>query len=160
MQNIKKIIYHLSESEHTVLKKPVQDLLSQGLMCPSLSTWGAPALFENKKKNSVLRFCIDYPAFHKPTIKNSYPLSCIKDLCDRFIEAKIFSKIDFRSEYYQIRLAEEAIEKAALNTRYGHCEFLALTYGLTKRPATFMTLMNEIFHDFLDKIVKETRINF
>ncbi len=86
-------------------------------------------------------------------MKNSYPLPRIDDILDQLSTAKYFTKIDLRSGYHQIRLDEESIPLTAFRTRYGHFEFQVLPFGLTNAPATFMSLMNEDFSQFLGKFI-------
>jgi hypothetical protein len=145
-------IYRLSYLEMNELKRQLADLLQKGFIRPSVSPFGAPVLFVHKKEGS-LRLCVDYRALNKITIKNRYPLPRIDELMDRLVGAKYFTKIDLYSGYHQIRIKEEDIPKTAFRTRYGHFEFLVLPFGLTNAPATFMTLMNDIFRDYLDKFV-------
>ena len=144
--------YRLSAAELTELKKQLAELSAAGFIRPSKSPFGAPILFV-KKKDGSMRMCVDYRALNNVTIKNSYPLPRVDELFDRLQGAKLFSKIDLRSGYHQIRIADEDVPKTAFRTRYGHYEFLVLPFGLTNAPATFMHLMQQTFRQHLDKFV-------
>ena len=145
-------LIRLSASELVELKKQLDELLKAGFIRPSKSPFGAPILFV-KKKTGEMRMCVDYRALNNITIKNSYPLPRIDELFDRLQGAKYFSKIDLRSGYHQIRIAEGDEAKTAFRTRYGHFEFLVLPFGLTNAPGTFMHLMHETFRQHLDNFV-------
>eukprot|EP00253_Pinus_taeda_P004481 PITA_04481 len=144
--------YRMSVPELTELKMRLQELLDKNYIRPNVSPWGAPVLFV-KKKDGNLRMCIDYRQLNKLTIKNKYPLPRIDELFDQVKGRTIFSKIDLRSGYHQIRIKDEDIAKTAFRTRYGHYEFVVLPFGLTNAPTTFMCLMNGIFHPYLDQFV-------
>ncbi|WVZ84302.1 hypothetical protein U9M48_031349 [Paspalum notatum var. saurae] len=119
---------------------------------PSTSPLGCPAIFVEKKDKS-LRMCVDYRPLHAVTIKNKYPLPRIDILFDQLLGAKVFSKIDLRSGYHQIKVRKEDIPKTAFTTRYGLFEYLVMSFGLTNAPAFFMYLMNSIFMPELDIFV-------
>ncbi|GJX74040.1 putative reverse transcriptase domain-containing protein [Tanacetum coccineum] len=134
------------------LADQLQELSDKGFIRPSSSPWGAPVLFV-KKKDGSLRMCIDYRELNKLTVKNRYPLPRIDDLFDQLQGSSIYSKIDLRSGYHQLRVREEDISKTAFRTRYGHYEFQVMPFGLTNAPAVFMDLMNRVCKPYLDKFV-------
>jgi hypothetical protein len=144
--------YRMSTPELVELKLQLKEMMDKGYIRPNVSPWGAPVLFV-KKKDGTLRLCIDYRQLNKVTIKNKYPLPRIDDLFDQLGGASIFSKIDLRSGYHQVRIKGEDIHKTAFRTRYGHYEFVVVPFGLTNAPATFMCLMNNVLNKFLDKFV-------
>nr|GEU70225.1 putative reverse transcriptase domain-containing protein [Tanacetum cinerariifolium] len=124
----------------------------RGFIRPSTSPWGAPILFV-KKKDRSFKMCIDYRELNKLTIKNHYPLPRIDDLFDQLQGSSIYSKIDLRSGYHQLRVKDEDIPKTAFRTRYKHYEFQVMPFGLTSAPAVFMDLMNRVCKPYLDKFV-------
>jgi hypothetical protein len=149
---ISKRPYRMPPNELAELKIQLQDLLDKGYIRPSASPWGCPALFVKKKDNS-LRLCVDYRPFNAVTIKNKYPLPRIDILFDQLAGAKVFSKIDLRSSYHQIKIRPSDIPKTAFSTRYGLYEYLVMSFGLTNAPAYFMYLMNSVFMQELDKFI-------
>ena len=106
-----------------------------------------------KKKDGTLRMCIDYRQINKVTVKNKYPLPRIEDLFDQLKGAGVFSKIDLRSGYYQLRVKDVDVPKTTFRTRYGHYKFLVMPFGLTNASATFMDLMNRVFRPYLDQFL-------
>ncbi|GAU21686.1 hypothetical protein TSUD_242580 [Trifolium subterraneum] len=144
--------YRMSASELNELKKQLEELLEKKFIRPSISPWGASVLLV-KKKEGTMRLCIDYRQLNKVTIKNKYPLPRIDDLMDQLVGACVFSKIDLRSGYHQIRVKKEDIPKTTFRTRYGHYEYSVMPFGVTNAPGVFMEYMNRIFHSFLDKFV-------
>ena len=139
-------------NELAELKKQLRELLDKGYVQPSSSPWGAPVLFV-EKKDGTQRMCIDYRSLNEVTIKNKYPLPRIDDLFDQLKGACVFSKIDLRSGYHQLRIRHTDIPKTAFVTRYGLYEFTVMSFGLTNAPAYFMYLMNKVFMEYLDKFV-------
>ncbi|GJU38895.1 putative reverse transcriptase domain-containing protein [Tanacetum coccineum] len=144
--------YRLAPSEMKELSDQLKELSDKGFIRPSSSPWGAPVLFV-KKKDGSFRMCIDYRELNKLTVKNRYPLPRIDDLFDQLQGSSIYSKIDLRSGYHQLRVREEDIPKTAFRTRYGHYEFQVMPFGLTNAPAVFMDLMNRVCKPYLDKFV-------
>ena len=144
--------YIMTPAELKELKTQLQELMDRGFIRPSISPWGAPVLFV-KKNDDTWRLCIDYKQLNKVTIRNKYPLPRIDDLFDQLQGARVFSKIDLRSGYHQLRIRESDIPKTAFRTRYGHYEFLVMSFGLTNAPAAFMDLMNRVFRLYLDRFV-------
>lgn len=144
--------YKKSQPEHDEMQRQIKKLLDSGEIQPSVSPYGSPVLFV-KKQDGSLRMCIDYRAVNKQTVKNKYPLPRIEEMLDQLGKAKYFTKFDLDSGYHQIRVAQEDVYKTAFSTRYGHYEFLVMPFGLTNAPATFQTLMNDIFRPFLDKFI-------
>ncbi|KAL0534344.1 hypothetical protein IC582_028634 [Cucumis melo] len=149
---ISRAPYRMAPAELKELKIQLQELLDKGFIRPSVSPWGAPVLFV-KKKDGSMRLCIDYRELNKVTVKNRYPLPRIDDLFDQLQGATVFSKIDLRSGYHQLRIKDEDIPKTAFRSRYGHYEFIVMSFGLTNAPAVFMDLMNRVFREFLDTFV-------
>ncbi|KAG8472896.1 hypothetical protein CXB51_034783 [Gossypium anomalum] len=149
---ISTALYRKTPTELRELKTQLQELMDRGFARPSSSPWGAPVLFV-KKKDGTMRLCIDYRQLNKVTTKNKYLLPRIDDLFDQLKGASVFSKIDLRSGYYQLRVRDSDIPKTAFRTRYGHYEFLVMPFGLTNAPAVFMDLMNRIFRPYLDRFV-------
>jgi hypothetical protein len=134
------------------LKTQLQELLGKGYIGPSSSPWGCPALFV-KKKDGSLRMCVDYRPLNAVTIMNKYPLPRIDVFFDQLAGAKVFSKIDLRSGYQQIKTRPRDILKTAFSTCYGLYEFLVMSFGLTNAQAYFMYLMNSVFMTELDRFV-------
>ncbi|WVZ57271.1 hypothetical protein U9M48_007676 [Paspalum notatum var. saurae] len=144
--------YRMDANQLAELKEQIQELLDKGYIRPSTSPWGAPVIFV-PKKDGTQRMCIDYRALNDVTVKNKYPLPRIDDLFDQLKGASVFSKIDLRSGYHQLKIRASDIPKTAFVTRYGLYEFTVMSFGLTNAPAYFMYLMNKVFMEYLDKFV-------
>jgi hypothetical protein len=125
---------------------------AKGFIRPSSSPWRAPVLFI-EKKDGTQRMCVDYRSLNEVTIKNKCPLPRIEDLFDQMKGASIFSKIDLRSGYHQLRIWESDIPKTTFHTRYGLYEYTMMSFELMNAPAYFMYLMNKVFMEYLDKFV-------
>ena len=118
----------MSTPELKKLQMQLENLLKKGYICPSVSPWGSPVLFVNKN-DGILRLFIDFRQLNEVTMKNKYPLPRIDDLFNQLKDEKIFSKIDLRSSYHQVRIKEEDISKTSFRTRYGHYEFTVVPFG-------------------------------
>ncbi|GJU17282.1 putative reverse transcriptase domain-containing protein [Tanacetum coccineum] len=144
--------YRLAPFEMKELSDQLKELFDKGFIRPSSSPGGAPVLFV-KKKDGSFRICIDYRELNKLTVKNRYPLPRIDDLFDQLQGSSVYSKIDLRSGYHQLRVREEDISKTTFRTRYGHYEFQVMPFGLTNAPIVFMDLINRVCKPYLDKFV-------
>ena len=144
--------YRMAPHELAELKTQLDASLAKGFIRPSSSPWGCPVLFVTKKDGTE-RMCVDYRPLNLATIKNKYPLPRINDLYDQLAGSAVFSKMDLRLGYHQIRIRKEDIPKTAFTTRYGLYEYTVMSFGLTNAPATFSRLMNSIFMEYLDKFV-------
>jgi hypothetical protein len=149
---IAKSPYQMSPVEKKELKVQLQGLLDKGYIRPSTSPWGCLVLFV-EKKDKELCLCIGYRPLNVVTIKNKYPLPRIGILFDQLAGAQVFSKIDLRSDYHQIKIRAQDIPKTTFTTRYGLYEYLVLSFGLTNALAHFMYLMNSVFTPDLDQFV-------
>ncbi|GJU00182.1 putative reverse transcriptase domain-containing protein [Tanacetum coccineum] len=144
--------YRLAPSEMQELSNQLQELADRGFIRPSTSPWGAPVLFV-KKKDGSFRMCIDYRELNKLIVKNRYPLPRIDDLFDQLQGSSVYSKIDLRLGYHQLRVRDKDIPKTAFKTRYIHYKFQVMPFGLTNAPAVFMDLINRVCEPYLDKCV-------
>jgi hypothetical protein len=149
---ISKAPYKMSREELAELKIQLKNLLDKGFIHLSSSPWGCSALFVSKKDKG-LRLYVDYRSLNAVTIKNKYPLPHIDILFDQLVGAQVFSKIDLRSGYHQIKIRDKDIPKTAFSMRYGHYEYLVMSFGLINAPAHFMYLMNSVFMPELDTFV-------
>lgn len=139
----------MSPAELTQLRKTIDELLRKGFIRPSSSPFGAPITFA-KKKNGELRMCVNYRVLNSSTVRNE---ARSDEIFDQIKGAKVFSKLDLCSGYYQVRINDADIEKTAFRCRYGHFEFQVMPFGLTGAPSTFMRIMNEVLHPYLDTFV-------
>jgi hypothetical protein len=147
---IYKSPYRMATPELTELKEHIKELLVKWFIHPSSSMWGAPVIFV-LKKDGTQRLCMYYRALDEVTIKNKYSLPRIDDLFNQLCGACVFSKIDLRSGYHQLKIRECDIPKTALILRYGLYEYTVKSFGLTNAPAYFMYLMDKVFMEYLDK---------
>jgi hypothetical protein len=149
MVPLNKAPYKMFPVEMKELEIQLQGFLDKGYIHPSTSPWGCSALFV-EKKDKELCVCVDYRPLNAVTIKNKYLLSCIDILFDQLPGAQVFSKIDLRSGYHQIKIRPKDIPKTAFTMRYGLYEYLVMSFGLTNALAHFMYLMNSVFMPELD----------
>jgi hypothetical protein len=149
---IYKTPYKMATPELVELKEHIKELLEKGFIHPSSSLWGAPVIFV-PKKDGTQRLCMYYRALNEVTVKNKYPMPRIDDLFDQLHGACVFSKVDLRSGYHQLKIRECDILKTAFVSRYGLYEYTVMSFELTNALAYFMYLMNKVFMEYLDKFV-------
>jgi hypothetical protein len=149
---IYKRFYRMATQQLAELKEHIKELLEKGYICPSSSLWGALVIFV-PKRDGTQRLCVDYRALNEVTVKNKYPLPRIDDLFNQLRGACVFSKIDLRLGYHQLKIRECDIPKIAFILRYGLYEYTVMYFGLTNAPTYFMYLMNNVFMDYLDKFI-------
>jgi hypothetical protein len=149
---IYKTPFRMTTPELAELKEHIRELVEKGFIRPSSSPWRAPVIFV-PKKDGTQRLCVDYHALNEVTVKNKYLLPRIDDLFYQLRGACVFSKIDLRSGYHQLKVRECDIPKTAFISRYGLYEFTVMSFGLTNAPAYFMYMMNKVFIEYLDKLL-------
>jgi hypothetical protein len=149
---ISKRSYRMHVNELVELKKQRAELQAKGFIRPSSSPWGAPVLFV-EKKDGTQQMCVDYRSLNEVTIKNKYPLPRIENLFDKMKGASVFSKINLRSGYHQLKIWGSDISMGAFCTRYGLYEYIVMSFGLTNASDYFMYLMNKVFMEYMDKFI-------
>lgn len=144
--------YRYPSMQKSIIEELIKEMLHNGIIHMSSSPFASPVVLV-KNKDRGWRLCVDYRMVNKLTNKNRYPIPLMEDLFDELGKARVFSKLDIKSSYHQIRVKEEDRSKTTFQTHAGHYEFLVMLFGLSNTPATFQNIMNHIFRDYLRKFV-------
>jgi hypothetical protein len=144
--------YRYSPTQKDEIERQVKEMLTNGVIQPSLSPFASPVILV-KKKDGSWRFCVEYRHLNAITVKNKYPLPIVDELLDELHGVVYFTKLDMKSGYHQIRLQADDEHKTAFKTHSGHWEFKVMPFGLTNAPATFQAAMNTLFEPLLRKSV-------
>lgn len=144
--------YRYAVYQKDEIDKMVKELLDAETVQPSSSAYASPVVLV-KKKDNTWRLCVDYRKLNTMTIKNRFPIPLIEDLMDELGGSKVYSKIDLRAGYHQVRMDPNDVHKTAFRTHGGHYAYRVMHFGLTNAPATFQGLMNGVFKKYFQKFV-------